>query len=116
MTIMTASRTLVTGAGSGIGRATALKLTAHGCRVAPLNVDQASAEGSADDTTTNGGVAIPIMASVADPQAVAHAFLEMDAAFGGIDILISNAGITDNRNSLDLDHETWSQVIAINQS
>jgi NAD(P)-dependent dehydrogenase (short-subunit alcohol dehydrogenase family) len=40
----------------------------------------------------------------------------MDAAFGGIDILINNAGITGNRNSFDLDNETWSRVIAINQS
>jgi NAD(P)-dependent dehydrogenase (short-subunit alcohol dehydrogenase family) len=116
MTIMTGSRALVTGAGSGIGRATALRLASHGCRVALLDVDHVNAEGLAREITTNGGVAIPIMASVADPEAVAHAFLEMDAAFGGIDILINNAGITGNRNSFDLDNETWSQVIAINQS
>ena len=40
----------------------------------------------------------------------------MDAAFGGIDILINNAGITGNKSSLDLDNETWSRVVAINQS
>jgi NAD(P)-dependent dehydrogenase (short-subunit alcohol dehydrogenase family) len=116
MTIMTGSRALVTGAGSGIGRATALKLASHGCKIALLDIDHASVEGLADEIRTNGGTALPIAASVADPAAVAHAFLEMDAAFGGIDILINNAGITGNRNSLELDTETWSQVIAINQS
>jgi NAD(P)-dependent dehydrogenase (short-subunit alcohol dehydrogenase family) len=116
MALVSGSRALVTGAGSGIGRATALSLVHQGCRVALLDIEPEGINQLASEIGDAGGVAVPIVASVADPESVASAFAEMDAAFGGIDILINNAGITGNKASLDLDSETWSQVIAINQS
>jgi NAD(P)-dependent dehydrogenase (short-subunit alcohol dehydrogenase family) len=116
MAIVSGSRALVTGAGSGIGRATALRLAQQGCRIALLDIDAESVHGLAREIIESGGVAVSIGASVADPESVASAFAAMDAAFGGIDILINNAGITGNKSSLDLDCETWSRVIAINQS
>ncbi len=116
MAITAGSRALVTGAGSGIGRATAQRLASQGCRVALLDIEGESVAQLAAEITRAGGIAVPIVASVADPESVACAFLEMDGALGGIDILVNNAGITGNRNTLELDSETWARVIAINQS
>jgi NAD(P)-dependent dehydrogenase (short-subunit alcohol dehydrogenase family) len=116
MALVSGSRALVTGAGSGIGRATALSLVRQGCLVALLDIEPEGINQLASEIGDAGGVAVPIVASVADPESVASAFAEMDAAFGGIDILINNAGITGNKASLNLDSETWSQVVAINQS
>jgi NAD(P)-dependent dehydrogenase (short-subunit alcohol dehydrogenase family) len=116
MAVIAGSRALVTGAGSGIGRAVAIRLASQGCRVALVDINRASLDQLASEITRDGGVATPITASVAEPPDVDRAFREMDAAFDGIDILVNNAGITGNRATLDLDHDTWSRVIAINQS
>lgn len=116
MPVIAGSRALITGAGSGIGRATALRLARDGCRVMLLDIDSESVSGLASEIINSGGVAASIGGSVADPESVASAFAAMDAVFGGIDILINNAGITGNKSSLDLDNETWSRVVAINQS
>ena len=83
----TARRAAVTGAASGIGAATARLLQSQGWRVACLDRNLAGAR----STAGQNGVAIEV--DVADEASVAHAFKEVDAAFGGLDALVTAAGI-----------------------
>ena len=77
----------VTGGASGIGRATARAFRAQGAEVAILDRDEDAAK---DEATANGGVAI--MCDVTDAGSVAEAFDRIAETFGGLDILVSNAG------------------------
>src|SRR4051812_24388526 len=85
---------IVTGAARGIGAAIAKRLAADGIDVL---VNYASSSAEADtvvaDILAAGGKAIAVKADVADPSAVAALFDAAEAAFGGVDILINNAGI-----------------------
>jgi rhamnulose-1-phosphate aldolase/alcohol dehydrogenase len=80
---------LVTGAGSGIGAATARAFARAGAEVAIVDRD---GEAAAEAAKAIGGAALAIAADVTDPAAVAAAFARAVAAFGGIDIVVSNAG------------------------
>jgi 3-oxoacyl-[acyl-carrier protein] reductase len=82
-------RAVVTGGGSGIGRAVAARLAAEGARVAIWDRDGAAAAAVAAET---GGGAVPL--DVTDWQAVQAAAAETRAALGGIDVLVCSAGIT----------------------
>ncbi len=107
-------RALVTGAGSGLGRETALSLGAAGARVALLDVDLDAAETVGAEVRQAGGLPLAIGASVTDPAAMAEAFARVDAAWGGLDLLVNNAGVSGNRRTLDLAGEDWSRTIDVN--
>ncbi|MFO1323916.1 MAG: SDR family oxidoreductase [Burkholderiales bacterium] len=106
---------VVTGAGTGIGRAVAVALLADGYRVAfagrrrePL--EQAIASAGADASR-----AIAVPANVADPASVAALFREVKAAFGRLDVLFNNAGVgAPPVNVEDLTFEQWKSVVDIN--
>jgi rhamnose utilization protein RhaD (predicted bifunctional aldolase and dehydrogenase)/NAD(P)-dependent dehydrogenase (short-subunit alcohol dehydrogenase family) len=78
---------LVTGGGSGIGAATAAAFHAEGAEVAVLDLDQAKADGIAKPLG-----ALAIACDVTDPKAVEHAFARVVETYGGVDIIVSNAG------------------------
>ena len=82
-------RAVVTGGGSGIGRAVALRMAAEGARVAVWDRDVAAAEAVAGET---GGIAVPL--DVSDWAAVEAAARQTGEALGGIDALVCSAGIT----------------------
>ncbi|HAI13441.1 MAG TPA: 3-ketoacyl-ACP reductase [Phycisphaerales bacterium] len=106
---------IVTGASRGIGQAIALRLAADGFAVV---VNYAKRLDAAQDVVSQikqaGGKATAIQADVSDVDAVGNMFDETQAAFGGIDVLVNNAGILKNANVTDLDDETIDSVIAIN--
>ena len=109
-------RALVTGANSGIGAAIALALAEAGAKVAINYVSHPeAAEKLVRTIRRKRDKAISLQADVSNPQAVANMFNEMDAAWGGIDILINNAGI-DGVHALgwETDIAAWRQVIEIN--
>ena len=81
---------LVTGGGSGIGRAVALRFAAEGARVV---VNDIHAEAAARTATEIGGGARAVTADVADSAQVRAMFAEVERALGGLDVLVNNAGI-----------------------
>lgn len=108
-------RALVTGGSSGIGAAIALALADAGAKVAiNYSAHAAPAEAIAQAIKQKGREAILIQADVADPAAVAAMFQQLDAAWGGLDILINNAGIDGPRAlAWETDLVAWRKVIEI---
>jgi NAD(P)-dependent dehydrogenase (short-subunit alcohol dehydrogenase family) len=86
-------RALVTGAGSGIGRAIARRLAAGGCRVAATDVKDDRASEVARTIRDEGGDALAIRADVAKQEDVDRMTLETVSAFGGLDVIVNNAGV-----------------------
>jgi glucose 1-dehydrogenase len=109
-------RALVTGGNSGIGAAIALALAEAGAKVAINYVSHPkTADGLRQTIQQKHGEAISIQADISDPKAVRDLFRQMDVAWGGIDILINNAGI-DGARALgwQTDIAAWRKVIEIN--
>jgi NAD(P)-dependent dehydrogenase (short-subunit alcohol dehydrogenase family) len=104
-------RVMVTGAASGIGLATAQRFSEEGARVFIVDWDEEALKRTLLENSALQGGAV---ADVSDPRAVEQAFLEMDGILGGIDILISNAGISFRHPFLDIPYEEWSQVLRVN--
>lgn len=104
---------VVTGAGSGIGRATAILLASRGVRVALLDVSEAGLletrqllEGSGHDT---------IACDVSSPTAISQAFAQLERELGPPDILVNNAGINPPvASSLDVSEEYYDRMMAVN--
>jgi NAD(P)-dependent dehydrogenase (short-subunit alcohol dehydrogenase family) len=90
MPLLTGTRALVTGATSGLGRAMAQALAGAGARVAATSRDRARAEATAAEL---GGGAIGVELDVRDVASVTRAADEVYGAFGGLDLLVNNAGI-----------------------
>jgi rhamnulose-1-phosphate aldolase/alcohol dehydrogenase len=97
---------LVTGAGSGIGRAIAQRLAAEGACVVVADIDPASAEAVSREL---GGTdtAIGLTADVTDEEQVAEAFRTAVLAFGGIDLIVNNAGLSISKSLLETTAHDW---------
>ncbi|KAF0803978.1 short chain dehydrogenase [Alcanivorax xiamenensis] len=106
---------IVTGASRGIGAAIAKRLAADGHAVVINYAASApAAEALAAKIEQAGGTALPVKADVSDPRAVAELFDATEAAFGGVDVLINNAGILKLAPLADGDDELVDSQIAIN--
>ena len=106
---------LVTGAGSGIGQATALLLAAGGASVVVVDVDEKAAEVVGQEVTSGGGRAVPFTADVSDPEQVRAAVDLAVSAFGGLHLAVNNAGIAGPLGLLaDIDIAGYRRVLDIN--
>jgi len=107
-----AGAALVTGAGSGVGRAAATALLAGGWRVALVGRRRDALEETAG---LAGGESLVVPCDVSDPAAVDGAFAETVGKFGRLDLLFNNAGTNVPPKPIDeLSVEEWSRVIAVN--
>ena len=102
---------LVTGAGSGIGRATALQLARLGVAVGCLGRTAAKVEAVAGEIRDAGGRAIALHADVTDPHGVARSVERLRAELGHADILVNNAGLAGEGKFVDVSLERWQRVV-----
>jgi 3-oxoacyl-[acyl-carrier protein] reductase len=115
MTDKTSKTAIVTGASRGIGAAIAERLAGDGFAVViNYSGDVKSAEALARKIEAKGGRALTARADVSDPDAVRGMFDAAEAAFGGLDVLINNAGIMKLAKIADSDDALFDQQIAIN--
>jgi NAD(P)-dependent dehydrogenase (short-subunit alcohol dehydrogenase family) len=102
---------LVTGAGSGIGRATALRFAQEGGKVAAADVRVEAAEETAAEI---GGEAIAVQVDVTSADSVAACVDHVVGAFGALDVVVNNAGVTIVGAAHDIDESDWDRELATN--
>lgn len=107
---------LVTGASKGIGRAIAIELARAGSKVAVgYGADDAGAKETCEVIdSANDGAALPVAMDVSDPQSVDAAFKTIEEAWGPVEILVSNAGVTADGLVMRMKDEQWSSVMRTN--
>jgi 3-oxoacyl-[acyl-carrier protein] reductase len=106
---------VVTGAGSGIGRAIAQAMAARGARVAAVDLDPATAKETAELITRAGGRALARQADTSVWAEIDRAVTAAVGELGPLDIMVNNAGILDGYWNVDeVDPAVWNRVIAIN--
>src|SRR5947209_19067403 len=110
-------RAIVTGAGMGIGRAVATRFAAEGAKVGLIDVDREALDEAVAAIEANGGEALPLLADVREEQQVAAAVRTAVERFGGLDVVVANAGVEligqDGRVH-ELDTAIWNTTIGIN--
>ena len=106
---------LVTGGSRGIGRETATRLAADGHAVALLYLgNQAEADAAVGSITDAGGTALAVKADVAEEEAVAGAFAQVEEAFGGVDVVVNAAGIMPLSPIVQLDMTVLDRIYRTN--
>ncbi len=87
-------RAIITGAGMGIGRAAAIRFAQEGARVGLIDINRAAVDEVVSHITDSGGEALPLIADVSQEDQVAHAVEQAVARWGGLDIVVANAGMS----------------------
>ena len=105
---------IVTGAAGGIGCATALALSGEGARVVLADLDAAKLAAVAEQVGAVGGEVEVVVADVSDPAGAQRVIDAAVARFGGVDVLVNNAGIIRRTTVLDIEPEEWDKVFAVN--
>jgi len=105
---------IITGAGSGIGEASAKRFAAEGAAVLVADVDADGAERVVSEITAAGGRAQAAIVDVSDLEATERMAADAIEAFGTIDVLYANAGVNLPGNGLTCEPATWDKVVAIN--
>ena len=105
---------IVTGAGSGIGKATALALGRAGAHVAAVDVDGATAKVTADAVAALGPRSLALDTDVGDLSAIDRMAKRVMETFGQIDVLVNNAGVTRRAYIMDLTEQDWDRIMRVN--
>ncbi|MFX1254053.1 MAG: SDR family NAD(P)-dependent oxidoreductase [Promethearchaeota archaeon] len=103
-------RVVITGGASGIGLATAKRFINEGAKVVILDWNQETLNKALSSNPKLGGICV----DVSNPDDIEGAFKKIDGLIGGIDILISNAGISVRKPFLEIKYEQWSKVLRVN--
>lgn len=106
---------LITGAGGGLGRSFAIGFAAQGAKVGCLDISEQGLAGTVSDIAKAGGVAIPVLADISDEVSVEKGFAEVVEKFGGVDVLVNNAGIATTPMRLhEMSLADWDRLMAVN--
>ncbi|WP_067679429.1 SDR family NAD(P)-dependent oxidoreductase [Nocardia miyunensis] len=111
---LTGKVALITGAGSGLGLASAVRFAAEGAAVAIVDLDTAAATSAAETMVAAGGRALPVTANITSDADARRMIAEVLAEFGQLDVVFANAGINGAGNAADTTEEEWDRVIAVN--
>ncbi|MFD8003490.1 SDR family NAD(P)-dependent oxidoreductase [Streptomyces mirabilis] len=106
---------IVTGAGSGIGRATALAFAAEGARVLVADLNAEGAEKVVEEIAAAGGTAVAVTGDLSEQAVVDRVTATAVEQFGGVDVLVNNAGIMDRMSAAgEVGDAEWERVIRVN--
>jgi len=108
------SRVLVTGGGTGIGKATALQFASLGANVAVLGRRREPLELAVDEILSKGVRSMSVNADIRDEDAVERAFAEIEKAWDGVDVLVNNAGGQFPKLAIDMSVSGWRSVVDLN--
>ena len=112
---LTGKIAVVTGAGSGIGKATAKLLAYAGARVGVLTHNEDDARQTAEEIRNAGGEALPLAADVSDPAQMERAYAEVNRAWQKLHIVVANAGINGVWAPLDeIGPDDWDKTFGVN--
>ena len=111
---LTGKVAVVTGAGSGIGRAAALLFAREGAAVAVVDVAATAAKESAAEIAAAGGRAMAVSADITDTEQVDSAFGQVVREFGRVDVLYNNAGVNSSGSVIDASDDDWDRCFAVN--
>ena len=105
---------IITGAGQGIGRATALAMAKAGATVACVDINGEAAKAVAAEAGKLGGRTLAVSADLGDVKEIDRMVGEIVAAFGRIDCLVNNAGVTRKAYIMDLTEADWDHIHRVN--
>jgi NAD(P)-dependent dehydrogenase (short-subunit alcohol dehydrogenase family) len=111
---MTGTAALVTGASYGVGAATALALARAGFDVAVSATRLDNLADTMGKLKTVNVRAVPVVLDLRAPDSIEAAFAEVTAAFGGLDVLVNNAGAMVQKSALDVTQADWDEVFTTN--
>src|SRR5690348_10448980 len=105
---------IVTGAGSGIGRASALLFAEEGARVVAADIDEDGGAATVRSAKEAGGQATFVRADVSRSSEVESLFAATEQAYGGVDVAFLNAGIAVFKGVAETSDEEWRRVLGVN--
>ncbi|WP_435284736.1 SDR family NAD(P)-dependent oxidoreductase [Streptomyces koelreuteriae] len=106
---------IVTGAASGIGRATALRFAEEGAKVVVADLNEEGAKGVVAAIESEGGTAVAVTGDLSDGAVADAVVAAAVGTFGGVDVLVNNAGVMDSMSAAaDVTDAEWERVLRIN--
>ncbi len=105
---------VITGAGRGIGQAVARGFAAAGYYVAAADLDEPAARDTAAQLRAAGSLALGMKVDVAEPESITGMIETVIAEWGGLDVLVNNAGVFPRSMVVDLDLATWTRTLDVN--
>ena len=114
MTRLAGKMALITGGGTGIGRAVAVAFAAEGAKVAVAGRRAEKLREAVNEISARGGEAIAVTADVSSAADTARAVREVVARFGGLNVLVNNAGVLSATTVERISEQDWDRIMAVN--
>ncbi len=105
---------IVTGAGQGVGRASAIALAERGAAIAAVDINESTLAETTAALRAKGARVVAIRADLGSVPDIDRLVSETVAAFGQVDILVNNAGVTRRAHIMDLTEEDWDRIHRVN--
>ena len=106
--------TIVTGGASGVGKSIAERFAREGARVTVADINEQGVEQVVASIRSQGGIAIPFVLDVSDPDAVNAMIEEVADQHSGLDVIVNSAAIARVQKMLDITIDDWNELLAIN--